>query len=123
MSDNSIDQLAAIITATLEDHKAQDIVNLDVRALTDVMDRIIICSATSKRQAHTLADKTRRAARTAGFKANGIEGEEAQEDWVLLDFLDVVVHIMLPETREFYSLEKLWGATAEHREKNTAEKE
>lgn len=114
------DSLAELITAILDDNKGKDIVNLDVRELTDVTDRIIICSATSTRHAHTLAEKARRGMREHGFKPFCVEGKDAKDDWVLLDFLDVVVHVMLPETREFYSLEKLWGMTEQERQKKAA---
>lgn len=102
--------LAKLVVNTLEDHKALQITELDVTELTDITDRMIICSATSTRHAHSIADNLITTAKASGVKPLGVEGEEASE-WILIDLQDVVVHVMLPEIRAFYSLEKLWGMT------------
>jgi len=97
----------AVITA-LEDAKAQDIVSLDVRKMTDVADYMIVASGTSTRHVASMADKVADKLRTLGRKPLGIEGQDIGE-WVLIDYGDVVVHLMRPQTRDFYNLEKLWS--------------
>ena len=102
--------LTQLVIQTLEENKANDIRELDVTGLTDITDRIIICSALSTRHLDALRDKVVVAAKAAGEKPLGVDGE-SESGWVLIDLQDVIVHIMLPETRDFYSLEKLWSMT------------
>ena len=103
--------LVEFVVKELESSKALDIRTLDVTPLTDVTDAMIICTATSTRHAHSVGDKLVRALRKINFKPfNSLEGQ-AESGWVLIDLLNIVVHIMLTEVREFYSLEKLWSAT------------
>ena len=111
--------LTQLIIDTLEDNKAQDIKALDVSHLTTVTDNIIICTATSTRHGLALADKVAQAAKAHGVRPYGTEGEQPG-DWVLIDFIDAVVHIMLAETRDFYSLEKLWAITETQRESQSS---
>jgi ribosome-associated protein len=105
------DELKNLILEALDDLKGQQIVELDVRELTDVADYLIIASGTSNRHVRSLADNARDAAKQAGVKPLGVEGLNGCE-WVLVDFADVVVHVMLPATRDFYDLERLWSDTA-----------
>ena len=100
-----------IVTA-LEDAKALDIRIIDVRKITDVTDYMVIASGTSSRHVKSVADNVARNLRDAGCKAIGREGEDLAE-WVLVDFGDVILHVMQPATRDLYQLEKLWehGAT------------
>lgn len=100
-------QLNDTIINALEDLKGRDIVSLDVRELSDVMDTLIIVSGTSNRHVKSLVDNVVEDAKEAGFRPMGVEGKEGGE-WVLVDFGDTVVHAMLPATREFYDLERLW---------------
>lgn len=100
--------LTDIAIDALDDIKAQDIVVLDVTGLTDVMDTLIVASGNSNRQVKALADNVVEKCKKAGFQPLGVEGVESAE-WVLVDLGDLVVHIMLPETRKFYELEKLWS--------------
>ena len=102
------DELLAIVIAALEDVKGVDISVIDVRDLTSITDRMVIASGTSTRHVKALADNVALKARQQGYAPLGVEGEQAAE-WVLLDLGDVVVHVMLPETRAFYGLEKLWS--------------
>jgi ribosome-associated protein len=104
----------AIITA-LEDLKGKNIVTLDVRGLTDVMDTLIIASGTSSRHARALAENLVEDTKKQGFRALGIEGLDVG-DWVLVDFGDTVVHVMQQETRDFYELEILWSMKPAHRD-------
>ncbi len=112
------EQLSELVSKTLDDNKAIDIKVIDVRELTDVMDWMIVCSATSSIHSKSMANKVLRAARAEGVKAFGVEGED-DGDWVLIDLNDVVVHIMMPSVREFYSIEKLWNMTEDARKKST----
>lgn len=100
--------LSEIVVGALEDIKAKDIVVLDVSALTDVMDTLVVASGNSNRQVKALADNVVDECKKAGFQPLGMEGQDTSE-WVLVDLGDVVVHVMLPETRAFYELEKLWS--------------
>ena len=97
----------AIIEA-LENLKGKNIITLDVRELTDVMDTLIIASGTSNRHTRSLAENLVEETKKKGFRANGIEGLESG-DWVLVDYVDTVVHVMQEETRAYYELEKLWS--------------
>jgi len=102
------DELLDIVIAALEDLKGVDIRVIDVRELTSITDRMVIASGTSTRHVKALADNVALKARERGYRPLGIEGEQAAE-WVLIDLGDVVVHVMLPETRTFYGLEKFWS--------------
>lgn len=100
-------QITQLVIETLDNHKALQITDIDVTSLTNVTDHMIICSATSKRHAAALADHVITQSKSNGHAPLGIEGETDAE-WILIDLNNVVVNIMLPEAREFYSLEKLW---------------
>lgn len=108
------DKLLSLILTTLDDHKAIDVKHFDVKHLTDVTDHVIVCTATSKRHALTLTDKVSTIAKQNGEKPLSSENDDSCE-WMLIDFVDVVVHIMLANTREFYSIEKLWNMTESKR--------
>ena len=102
-------KLCELLAKALDEGKAEDIKSVDVRKLTSIADFMIIASGRSSRQVKGLADRVLEAAREKKLKPIGIEGEQAAE-WVLIDFGDVIVHVMQPETRLFYQLEKLWEA-------------
>ena len=107
-----------LILGALDEAKAEDIRQLDVRKLTDITDFMVIASGTSHRHVHAMAERVREAARQERLRPIGIEGE-AENDWILMDYADVVVHLMMPQVREFYSLERLWnnhlGEAVQHR--------
>lgn len=99
--------LQTTVTAALEDMKAVNVKVLDVRGLTDIADTLIIASGNSDRHVRSIADRVVEKCKAAGFRPLGKEGARDGE-WVLVDLQDIVVHVMLPRVREFYSLERLW---------------
>jgi ribosome-associated protein len=101
-------QLRNLVKKVLADNKAVNLQILDVRKLTSITDYMVICSATSTRHAKALADHVVVQAKANHSPPLGVEGQQTCE-WVLIDLIDVVVHIMLPQAREFYNLEKLWS--------------
>lgn len=104
------DILKNLAIDALEDIKAIDLKVLDVSKLSDFTDYMIICSGRSNRQVKALANSVITKAKAAGYQPLGIEGEQSKE-WVLVDLGEVVVHVMLPESRELYNLEELWAKT------------
>ena len=100
--------LDEIIIAALESVKGLDITSLDVTGLTDVMDTMVVVTGNTNRQVRALANAVTEDCKKAGFSSLGVEGADVGE-WVLVDMGDTVVHIMLPATRVFYDLEKLWS--------------
>jgi len=96
------------IQNALEDAKTQNIAVLDVRKISDFTDYMVIATGTSNRHVQSSADKVAETLRGHGVRRVGIEGQQLG-DWVLIDFGDVVVHIMREQTRDFYNLEKLWS--------------
>ncbi len=100
--------LKKIVIGALEGLKAENIVVLDVRDRASFTDTMIFASGNSSRHVSSIAGSVIEAARAASVPPIGVEGETVGE-WVLVDLGDVIVHIMLPDTRVFYDLEKLWG--------------
>ncbi|MSR05760.1 MAG: ribosome silencing factor [Gemmatimonadetes bacterium] len=92
----------------LEARKAQDVVVLDLRGLCDATDYFIIASGTSDTHVRALADSVIEAERVGGQRPHHVEGLPAGR-WVLLDFVDFVVHVFHPTLRGFYQLERLWA--------------
>ena len=103
---NQID-LKQLVVDALDDLKGNDIQCLDVRGQTDIADYMIIASGTSSRHVGALVNNVVAEANEVGIKPKGVEGQEGGE-WILIDLIDVVVHVMNPEAREFYDLERLW---------------
>lgn len=102
------DTLKYLVTDSLESLKAHDITYLDVSALTQVTDLMIVATGTSTRHVAALAQHLVENAKATGMQPRGVEGGH-NADWVLVDLDDVIVHIMLAETRELYDLERLWA--------------
>ncbi|MBX9587460.1 MAG: ribosome silencing factor [Gammaproteobacteria bacterium] len=111
------EQLKQLVLSVLDDYKALNVVEIDVRKLTSIADTMIICSGTSTRHLKTMSEQVVKRAKENGVIPLGVEGEDSAE-WILVDLSDVIVHIMQPSAREFYSLEKLWTAVEEVREKH-----
>jgi ribosome-associated protein len=101
-------EIAECVEAAL-DKKAEDLVVLDLRGLSDVTDFFIICHGTSDRQVLAITESIEaRLQRTLDLAPSSVEGRRRAE-WVLLDYIDFVVHVFVAERREFYRLERLWG--------------
>ena len=112
--DLSSEQLQKLVVSTLEDLKAIDIQNIDVSGLNSLADSFVIASGNSTRHVKSMADKLVLLAKQSGNPPLGVEGQR-QGEWVLVDLNDVIVHLMRPQTRAFYNLEKLWEASAGQR--------
>ncbi len=97
----------SVAEAALADMKAVDVRVIDVRGFNDIADFMVLASGTSDRHLRAIADRVVQMAKASGQRPLGVEGE-AQGEWVLVDLPDVMVHVMLPRTREFYQLEQLW---------------
>jgi len=106
--DEHLQALREWILQELDDVKAVDVLELDIRALTQIADWMVVASGTSTRHVLALAERLREAGVKHGQKPTGVEGDNEGE-WVLMDFGDLIVHLMLPATREFYDLEGLWN--------------
>lgn len=102
------ESLSALVIDALEDLKGNDITRLDVSELTSVTDVMIVASGNSSRHVAALANSVSTRVKEAGIQPLGVEGRSGS-DWVLVDLGDVVVHVMMPETRKLYDLEKLWS--------------
>jgi ribosome-associated protein len=99
--------VAKVVQAAL-DKKAQDVVVLDLRHTPAFTDYFILCSGQNQRQVKAIADAIEDALRAARMKPAHVEGYDRAE-WVLMDFFTFIVHVFTPQTRQFYSLERLWG--------------
>ena len=95
------------VTFALEELKAREVKEIDVRGKTGITDYMVIASGTSNRHVKSISDEVVKQAKAIGVAPLGVEGEREGE-WVLVDLGDVVVHVMLPRIREFYGLERLW---------------
>jgi ribosome-associated protein len=110
----SPEQVLAAVLASVEDDKAEDIVEIDLRGRSDVADYMVICAGRSSRQVGSIAEKlVDKLKQDFGMTAK-MEGKETG-DWVLIDARDVIVHVFRPEVREFYQLEKMWLPGSAHR--------
>src|SRR5438445_10074640 len=100
-------ELVRVVRAAAEGKKARDINVIDLRSRTTLADFFVICEGDTDRQTRAIAEAVREAAKAEGISPYHVSGER-DGTWILLDFLDVIVHIFLPGEREFYDLEALW---------------
>ncbi|WP_082176298.1 ribosome silencing factor [Pseudaestuariivita atlantica] len=106
------DALLARILASLDENKAEDIVQIDLRGKSSMGDYMVICSGRSSRQVASIAEKLVADIKADLGRSAKLEGKDTG-DWVLIDTGDVIVHVFRPEVREFYQLEKMWLSPAE----------
>jgi ribosome-associated protein len=97
----------ALVLKSVDDDKAEDIVQIDLRGRSDVADYMVICSGRSSRQVAAISEKLADRLKQDMRISVRMEGKETG-DWVLIDAGDVIVHVFRPEVREFYQLEKMW---------------
>jgi ribosome-associated protein len=102
------EQLTQMVQTALEDFKAQEIKILDVRHTSNVTDVMIVASGQSRRQVAAIAQRLIERVKAHGQRPLGEEGSDVGE-WALVDLGNIIVHVMQPQIREFYQLEKLWG--------------
>lgn len=102
-----VPDLRATILETLEEHKAEDIVVIDLAGKSDMADYMIVASGLSNRHVGAIADHLIQTLKEKGLGPFQAEGTE-ECNWVLVDALDIIVHIFRPEVRSFYNLEKMW---------------
>lgn len=108
------DELLARVLASLDDDKAEDVVQIDLRGRSDVADYMVICSGRSTRQVAAISEKLADRLKQEFRLVAKMEGKETG-DWVLIDAGDVIVHVFRPEVRDFYQLEKMWLPGDAHR--------
>ncbi len=104
----SSEELAHRLATIADEKKATDLVALDVRRLVGYTDYLVICTARNERQAKAIHDEVYHQLKRDGWLPARVEGERESE-WVLMDYLDAVLHVFTPEPRERYRLEQLWG--------------
>lgn len=111
--DGTSEALLALILTSLDDDKAEDIVQINLRGKSAMADYMVICSGRSSRQVAAISEKLIERVKAEFGRLSKVEGKETG-DWVLIDTGDVIVHVFRPEVREFYQLEKMWlpGGTA-----------
>jgi ribosome silencing factor RsfS/YbeB/iojap len=112
-----VEKLRGEVKRALEELKAKDVVEIDVRGKTSIADYIVVASGTSTRHVKSVSDEVVKYAKKIGVMPLGVEGQREAE-WVLVDLGDIVVHVMLPRVREFYGLERMW--TVGHEESREA---
>ena len=100
--------MADLVVDAASDKKAEDILVLNVSEVTTIADLFVICSGRGERQVQAIADAIVEKAKAAGRQPVGVEGYDAGR-WVLIDLGDVVTHVFVPDERQLYRLERLWG--------------
>ena len=103
------EDLASFVMSTLEEKRAENIVWLDVSGVTDLAHYFIIATVTNLRQMAAVASACEKERKARDFPRIGIEGASTGSSWVVLDYADVIVHLFLPEQRDYYALEHLWA--------------
>ena len=98
---------AKTIVKVLDKKKGKDIKLVEIKNLSSLGDYFVIASATSTTQVKSLADEVEEEMTKLGFEPNRVEGRQSAQ-WILMDYYDVMVHVFLEESRNFYNLERLW---------------
>jgi ribosome-associated protein len=111
MTNLNADALQQLVIEAMDDLKARDIRDINVEGVAGFTDRMVFASGTSNRHVKSIAQSVVEKVKQAGLAPLGLEGEDVG-DWVLIDLGDVVAHIMLPDTRQFYDIERLWSEQA-----------
>ena len=119
MTDLTADELQQLVIEALEDLKAEKIKDINVEGVAGFTDRMVFASGNSNRHVKSIAQSVLDKAKQAHITPLGYEGEDIGE-WILIDLGDVVVHVMLPDTREFYDIERLWSDQVGASAKSTA---
>ncbi len=101
-------RILALVRASLDDDKAEDVVAIELAGKSDIADYMVIATGRSTRQVGTMAEHLREKLKAAGLSRVSVEGA-ARADWILIDGGDVIVHLFRPAGRGFVSLEKMWG--------------
>ncbi len=101
------DAILACILQSLEEDKAEDIVQINLRGKSEIGDYMVVCSGRSTRQVSAISEKLAQKVKDEFGYTSKTEGKDTG-DWVLIDTGDVIVHVFRPEVREFYQLEKMW---------------
>ena len=102
------EEMLATVVDLAADRKALDIVQLDLRGMIGYADYFIICTGRTDRQTRAIHDGIHQGMKARGILPRRVEGV-TEAKWILMDYLDVVVHVFTPDTREYYRLEQLWG--------------
>ncbi|MCH8252860.1 MAG: ribosome silencing factor [Planctomycetes bacterium] len=108
MNNPDMQQFAIEIARIASDNKSEDVTTMDLRGLSQVTDYVVICTGTSDRQIRSVADRMLEYGQEVGEQVYSVSGY-TNATWILVDFIDVVVHIFAKQYREYYDLELLWG--------------
>jgi ribosome-associated protein len=104
----SPEELARRVAEIADDKQAVEIVALDMRGLVSYTDFLVICTARNERQAKAIHDEVYANLKADGLLPDHVEGER-EASWVLMDYLDCILHVFVPDERDYYRLETLWG--------------
>ena len=110
-SQPSADQIRDLVLQSLDDDKGLDITEIPLEGKSSIADYMVIASGSSGRQIAAMCDHLEERLKKAGAEIFGREGK-SQGDWIVIDALDVVIHLFRPEVRDFYGLEKMWSQDA-----------
>ena len=102
------EQLVRRVAAIADEKQAADIVALDMRGLVGYTDFLVLCTARNQRQAKAVHDEVYAKLKRDGLLPDHVEGAQ-EANWVLMDYLDCILHVFVPEARDYYRLETLWG--------------
>ncbi len=111
---STTEQIKLIVIEALEELKTKDIVKIDVSEKSNFTDLLIVGTGTSSTHIKSISDSVINNLKKKGY-SKLIKGIEPNNDWILIDLFDIVINIMLSETREFYDLEKLWSLDSTHK--------